>query len=240
MSSTNKALVERALTELFQQKNLEAIDRYFAPDYRQHNPFVANGPEGLRAFAGQAIVHNPGFSAGSTHLLEDGELVAVRCRYTGFGERAHVGFDLFRVRDGSIAEHWDCLQEDPHESEAHFFAAAAEPGAGDTEATRTLVHAFVNQVLIGLDFDRQDEFISLEPATSSLQEACSRASSRRYTRLHRMIVEGDLALTQAEGTLDGRPHALYDLFQVRDGKIATHWGVVQEVTEVTVSGLGFF
>jgi predicted SnoaL-like aldol condensation-catalyzing enzyme len=241
MTDKNRHLVTQALDELFQKRDLEAIDRYFAPDYRQHNPLVGNGSEGLRTFATQAVVPNPGFSARSSHVLSDGDLVAVRSRYTGFGPKAYVGFDLFRIQGTTIAEHWDCLQEEANGEETTFETSAPSPAVGDSAANRTLVASFVDQVLVGKNHQRFGDFVAQgRPKTARLHELFSQSSNRRYERLHRTVADGELVLTQSEGTLDGRPHALYDLFRVNGGQIVEHWGVVQEVASATASGLGMF
>jgi predicted SnoaL-like aldol condensation-catalyzing enzyme len=240
MKEKNKQLVRQALDELFQKKNLAAIERYFAADYRQHNPFVANGAEGLRTFATQAIVPNPGFTALCSHVLGDGELVAVRSRYTGFGPRPHVGFDLFRIQGDTIVEHWDCLQEDEQADDSPFHNATPQPGEGDAETNRALVTAFFNQVLIGGSHQSTADFVAPDSGTALLRDHCVTNGARRYTRLHRTIAEGSVVLTQAEGTINGRPHALYDLFHVHDRKVVGYWGVAQEVTPINTSGLGMF
>lgn len=239
MTEENKRLVKQALGELFQNRNLAAIDRYFAVSYRQHNPFVENGSEGLRAFAARAIVDNPAFSAETSHFLADGELVAVRSRYTGFGPNAHVGFDLFRIEGGAIAEHWDCLEEETAENRSAFEAPSITT-TGDSCANRALVESFVEQVLLARRYASFADFVADGPDTATLRKISAQDGNRRYERLHRVVADGELVLTQSEGSLDARPHALYDLFRVSGSKIATHWGVAQELIPVTASGLGMF
>jgi predicted SnoaL-like aldol condensation-catalyzing enzyme len=240
MTEKNRKLVMDALDAVFQRKTLDAIDGFFARDYRQHNPYVANGREGLRDFAARAVVPNPDFSARSSHVLADGEIVAVRNRFTGFGPKAHVGFDLFRIQDGTIAEHWDCLQEDDDDTATSFLTAAPAAAPGDSNASRTLVESFVNQVLIAGNLQRFGDYAMQEPSLASLRDACAPTGSRKYERLHRLVADGELVLTQAQGTSGGRPHALYDLFRVSGGKLVAHWGVTQEMPEATASGLGMF
>jgi predicted SnoaL-like aldol condensation-catalyzing enzyme len=241
MNDKNRKLVTQALDELFQKRDLAAVDRHFAADYRQHNPLVGNGSEGLRAFAAAAVVPNPGFSAKSSHVLADGELVAVRSRYTGFGPKAYVGFDLFRVQGDKLAEHWDCLEEDRDDDGGAFDGSAPEHAAGDSNASRALVEAFVTQVLVGKNFQRFGDFVAETPRTAALRaEAATTGAKRLYERLHRTLADGELVLSQAEGVVDGRAHALYDLFRVNGGKIVDRWGVAQEVPASTASGLGMF
>ena len=45
--SSNSDLVRGALTALFINRDVSALDKYWASDYRQHNPQMADGTEGL-------------------------------------------------------------------------------------------------------------------------------------------------------------------------------------------------
>ena len=44
----NKTIVGKALQELFVDKDVAAVDRYFGPEYIQHNPDVASGTRSPR------------------------------------------------------------------------------------------------------------------------------------------------------------------------------------------------
>ena len=43
-------------------------------------------------------------------LLADGDIGIAHGIYEGFGETPLIAFDIFRVADGKIVEHWDNLQ----------------------------------------------------------------------------------------------------------------------------------
>jgi len=43
-------------------------------------------------------------------VIADGDLVALHGTYHGFGPEPLVAFDIFRVADGKLAEHWDVMQ----------------------------------------------------------------------------------------------------------------------------------
>ena len=45
-------------------------------------------------------------------MTENGEFVMVHGRYTGFGPKPMIAVDIFRVKDGKLAEHWDVLQQE--------------------------------------------------------------------------------------------------------------------------------
>jgi predicted SnoaL-like aldol condensation-catalyzing enzyme len=118
-AAANKALVRKAITELFINRDLTAVARYWGDTYVQHNPGAPNGRDGL---LGLVKSLGPAFKYQVGMILADGDLVAVHGRYTGFGPKPMVAVDLFRVKDGKLVEHWDVIQEE---------VAAAETKSGN-------------------------------------------------------------------------------------------------------------
>lgn len=108
-AAANKELVRKAITELFINRDLSALDRYWGDTYVQHNPGAPNGREAL---PGLIKSLGPGFKYEVGMLLADGDLVAVHRRYTGFGPKPMIVVDLFRVKDGKLVEHWDVVQQE--------------------------------------------------------------------------------------------------------------------------------
>lgn len=101
----NKALVRQALHAAFVLRDPAAIERYFAEDYQQHNPQVADGRTGLI----DAVKSMPPFITETGAMVAEGDLVVVHSRITGLGPTPMIVFDLFRVNNGKVAEHWDVL-----------------------------------------------------------------------------------------------------------------------------------
>lgn len=106
---TNKELVKTAITEAFVNRDKTAIDKYWSDQYIQHNPQVPNGREGLQQLFG---LLGPEFKYDIGLIVADGDFVMVHGRYMGFGPKPLVAVDIFRVKDGKLAEHWDVLQEE--------------------------------------------------------------------------------------------------------------------------------
>ena len=106
---SHKALVKKALTELFVKGDLTALDRYWSDHYIQHNPMIGNGRDALKALVTSL---GPDAKAEFGLMIEDGEFVMVHSRYTGLGPKPLVAVDIFRIKDGKLAEHWDVLQEE--------------------------------------------------------------------------------------------------------------------------------
>jgi predicted SnoaL-like aldol condensation-catalyzing enzyme len=61
-----------------------------------------------------------------------------------------------------------------------------------------------------------------------------------YTRVRRMIADGNFVLLQSEVQMANVAYAFYDLFRVADGKLAEHWDARLRVPASTASGLGVF
>jgi len=104
--AANKALVVKALNELFVNRDFSALDRYWSTDYIQHDPQAPNGTGGLRSLVegfGESFKFDMGM------VVAEGDLVVVHARYEGT-DPTLIAAEIYRIEDGKIAEHWDVLQ----------------------------------------------------------------------------------------------------------------------------------
>jgi predicted SnoaL-like aldol condensation-catalyzing enzyme len=108
-AQTNKEIVVAGMQGLFVARDVSVIDKYWAPDYVQHNPMVPNGSAVLKGFVGN---FGPNFKYEPGMVVAEGDLVMVHGRYTGIGPKTMIGVDIFRLVNGKIVEHWDVLQEE--------------------------------------------------------------------------------------------------------------------------------
>ena len=112
MTEQNRALVLKAYQELFGDHDLGAVDRYWADTYIQHNPYVTDGKEALKAFLKKiGILKMPKQKVTFKRVIADGDLVMLQTVQPA-GEKSPevVIIDIFRVEAGKIAEHWDTMQ----------------------------------------------------------------------------------------------------------------------------------
>ncbi len=109
---SNKELVKTAITEVFINGHLEAVDKYWSENYIQHNPQVSNGRDALKKFLSTGI--NLKYEMGL--ITEDGNFVMVHARITGLGPKPMIVVDIFRIENGQLAEHWDVIQEEVPEN----------------------------------------------------------------------------------------------------------------------------
>src|ERR1700726_4932795 len=112
-TEANKALMQRYMDDLLDGRR-ESFPSYFnGIQYIQHNPWVADTIPGLiaglqaLAAKGQAVVYK------SVHkILGEGNFVLVVGEATFGGVPTGI-YDLYRIENGKIAEHWDTLQAIP-------------------------------------------------------------------------------------------------------------------------------
>lgn len=93
-----------------------AFERYVAPDYIQHNPGIADG----RAAAVAALAPmfgQPGREFRIRRILVDGDMAVIHVHAIPTpGSRGASVFDMYRLKDGRIVEHWDAIQPVPETS----------------------------------------------------------------------------------------------------------------------------
>jgi len=115
----NKALVKAFMEDVLMNGKTDKLTDYVNPTkYLQHNSGIADGLDGLGAalkyFAENGLV----LQYDTIHkILGEGNFVLAMSEGK-FGAGDHVGYyDLFRIEDGKIVEHWDVIQTIPPQSE---------------------------------------------------------------------------------------------------------------------------
>lgn len=117
-SEANKKVVLDFWHAVFDGQDVSKAKVYLAPGYRQHNPNVATGLKGFEDYFGglwpkpkaPADIKPTQFDV----VLAEGDLVQVMFKRprpeVGDPTKTYISFwfDLFRVKDGKIVEHWDC------------------------------------------------------------------------------------------------------------------------------------
>jgi Uncharacterized protein conserved in bacteria len=113
-TQSNKRFVQNFVQDVLRDGKVDKITQYVSTEtYHQHNPSVGDGLEGLgkalETMASQGLtmkyytLHNVIGEGNFVLALSDGEFAG-----------KHVAFyDLFRVENGTIVEHWDVIQDIP-------------------------------------------------------------------------------------------------------------------------------
>jgi predicted SnoaL-like aldol condensation-catalyzing enzyme len=114
--AANKQLVYDMYRAIVQGGHYEMAEKYFTKEYIQHNPNVASGRDALVAFIRQSRPQRPippTMTFPLISLIAEGDMVMVATVTWEDdpekpGEKyATTHFDLYRLENGLIAEHWD-------------------------------------------------------------------------------------------------------------------------------------
>jgi predicted SnoaL-like aldol condensation-catalyzing enzyme len=115
--AANKKLVFDFWREVFEAGHMDLAEKYMAESYIQHNPNVPTGRAAFVAFFTQHVkprAIQPRIAAPLVTIVAEGDKVILSfVRETGdpkdpAKKSTTTWFDMFRVENGRIAEHWDC------------------------------------------------------------------------------------------------------------------------------------
>ena len=113
----NKKIVQDFYDLLINKKDFRAASKYIGNRYVQHNPLVAEGPEGLKAFVDFLKSDYPDARSEIKRIFADGDYVIIHVHSVRIpNTRGRAIFDLFKLENGKIVEHWDAIQEIPESS----------------------------------------------------------------------------------------------------------------------------
>lgn len=114
--AANKRLVYDFWREVFEAGHMELAERYMAESYMQHNPMVPTGRAAFVNLFSKIVQPKPiqdRVKAPLVAIMAEGDLVVLSFvqehadpkdpaqKYTT------TWFDMFRIENGKIAEHWD-------------------------------------------------------------------------------------------------------------------------------------
>lgn len=110
----NKALVKNFIEDILVNGKMEKLVGYFDGDnYIQHNPAIPDQLSGLGATLEALGKQGIFLKYDKIHkVLGEGNFVLVVSE-GHFGKDYNAFYDLFRVEDGKIAEHWDVIEPIP-------------------------------------------------------------------------------------------------------------------------------
>jgi predicted SnoaL-like aldol condensation-catalyzing enzyme len=112
----NKRIV-REWHELTLRTPEEAVAKYIGPNYRQHNPGSADGPESLIQTMKWFTQNFPELRMEVKRIIAEGDLVVLHSHLIMKpGDRGSAVVEMFRLENGRIVEHWDVAQEIPETS----------------------------------------------------------------------------------------------------------------------------
>ena len=211
--------------------------------YTQHNLAVGDGLAGFGAVMQQ--LPKGSARAKPVRVFQDGDFVFAHTDYDFFGPK--FGFDVFRYENGKIVEHWDNLQEKPKGANPSGHTMIDGPteaiDADRTEANKALVAGLLDDILVNGRMEKLagyfdgDKYVQHNPQIADgvsglgagLAEMAKHGVTLKYSKVHRVLGDGNFVLAMSEGTFGGKPSSFYDLFRVENGKIAEHWDTIETI-----------
>ena len=257
---TNKEIVGTFLGAVMKQ-DTASMRQLANADYIQHNPFV---PTGLEPFIGLLpVLKEQGTHAENVRMFQDGDFVFMHNIWHNakpFGADEMVAFDIIRVdENGKVAEHWDAmtvLVKETASGRTQTDGPTTVEDLDKTEANKALAVSLVEDVLMGKNPSNITKYISSEEyhqhnpqikdglrgIVEAVEYLTSQNNMFKYTKIHKVLGEGNFVLTVSEGLWDGgKKHVFYDLFRMKDGKVVEHWDVIQPIpTEGLANNNGMF
>ena len=104
-------IVLAAVKAIFTDFDADAAGKLLHPGYIQHNPGVPTGAAPILGFI--PALKASGIRMTIHRVIAEGDLVVLHTTYENahdFGAPTVVAFDVFRVENGLVVEHWDNLQ----------------------------------------------------------------------------------------------------------------------------------
>lgn len=216
---------------------------YINPNnYVQHNLTLADGLKGL--LERRARVPKGAFKVNTIRAFQDGNYVFLHNEFDV--ATPLIGFDIYRFEDGRIVEHWDNFQPKaakPSPSGHTMTDGPTTPSELEkTQANKKLMQTYMDDLING----RREKFQSyfdgnnyiqhsplvadnLTGLFAGLQELAKQGLEVKYTKVHKILGEGNFVLVVAEGNFGKNVSAYYDLYRIQNGKIAEHWDTIQAI-----------
>ncbi len=213
--------------------------RHIGAHFVQHNPYAADGVEGLARFVRAAPREELQLEV--VRAIEDGAYVVTHS--TGKRSGKHVFFDIFRFEDEEIVEHWAFAAADapPNRSGHTQTDGPTEPThLEQTEANKALVRTYYETFHLRGDhgqngrFFAGDTMIRHEPGVRDgieefLRDVAVLMQERTIDTIRFVLGEGDLVFIAAEGMHQSKPCVYIDLYRVEQERLVEHWGFPEMV-----------
>jgi predicted SnoaL-like aldol condensation-catalyzing enzyme len=113
---SNRKLVLDFYQTVIIDREFDNWPEYVRPDYIQHKPDLIDGPQGIIDFMRDNYAHNPDHVPDVVRCLVDGDYVFLHLWVHMQPVSPDLAvMEIFRVKDGKLAEHWDVGQLVPSE-----------------------------------------------------------------------------------------------------------------------------
>jgi glyoxylase-like metal-dependent hydrolase (beta-lactamase superfamily II) len=181
----------------------------------------------------------------TVRIFADGDYAVAQTDYNFGG--AKVGFESFRFDGDKIIEHWNNLEDKcaaPNLSgRTQLDGPTTVTDLDQTDANKSLMKSYFDDVVLG---GQRDKVAQYRSADSFHQHNCDGEDNKsgfqtktgifakpgfvfKYTKVHKILGEGNFVLVVSEGHFDAKPTAFYDLYRIENGKQVEHWDVLETI-----------
>jgi predicted SnoaL-like aldol condensation-catalyzing enzyme len=234
--------IEKVVSALrgFASRDAELTTRYVNPSkFIQHNPFVADGVEGLKDEISQLPRENHHLEV--VRAFQDGPYVFTQTEGLIGGQG--VFFDIFRFEDGLMVEHWvfSAPAAPPNESgHTQTDGPTEAKHLQDTEKNKSIMREYYEAIHIAGDHGKIPQYFSgdfcirHEPGVKDgvaafAHDVESLMQHRTIDELKFLLGQGDFVFIAAKGTHESKPCAYIDLYRIEGEKIVEHWGFPENI-----------
>ena len=111
-TEANKAKIQAFADVVLLGGDFDRVTEFISTtQYDQHNPAVADGLDGFGAYAAELAASGQAMRYWKVHkLIGQGNFV-VTLSHVQMGQSHYCVFDIFRLKDGLIVEHWDVMEK---------------------------------------------------------------------------------------------------------------------------------
>jgi predicted SnoaL-like aldol condensation-catalyzing enzyme len=236
--------IEKVLTMIqgIRTSDAELATKYINPaKYIEHNPFSADGIDGLRHYIRRFPDEN--YHLKVLRIFQDGPYVFTQEEGHILGRS--VFFDIFRFEDDLIVEHWvfSAKGEPPNQSgHTQSDGPTQSKPTEDKETNKSFMREYYETVHIAGNHSQIPKYFSgnhcirHEPGVQDGVEAFIRdVDAARHHRtidaIKYLFGQDDFVFVAAKGSLEGHPCVYVDLYRVENEKIAEHWGIVEKLDD---------
>jgi predicted SnoaL-like aldol condensation-catalyzing enzyme len=114
MPETNKDIAAAFYKAVIEGRVEDAFRLYAGSPYRQHNPLIEDGMDGLK----KVVTWLTDARCEIKRVFADGDHVIFHSHWHGLSDnpRGEAVVDIFRLEGGKVVEHWDVIQPIPENS----------------------------------------------------------------------------------------------------------------------------
>ena len=231
MTNTEKAI---RLINTFATGDTEKASELLAENYIQHNLAYGTGRDafvGSVSYLASAPVKT---TVNNIRAFEDGDKVFLQTVYNFAGVGEQVAFDIFRFdENGKIAEHWDNIASKAEPNPSGHTQTDGTMEINDLDKTETNRGLIKNFLFDGDTYIQYNTGIAdgLSGLGAALEALGKQGIQMIYTTVHQVLAQGNYVLAVSEGTFGGAPTSYYDLWRIKNGKIAEHWDVMETIAD---------